>query len=236
MKRIYTFSGFIFFIMLFSLLTTHASAQESPQGLDLQINVNVPAMASDYHFNGDYWLHYWAIGVPAGIGLDLVFGYRWTHFGIYLSQEIGGVFSSDPFDKESEWGYEDTHDAWFLGGTYLEGMGFIQVSDKLEMNIGLGAGMMYSSRDRVPDSSGSSGGYVVETPDKRKGYAFAFKFVWGMTYYFMQNLGFGFNLNYDLGIASGSSYNDYCTKGRKKCSETDLTHVFNPGVHLDVRF
>ena len=176
MKRICIGCTCIFGALVFSLLSTNASAHVSEPGLDFRASLDVPIEI-----------------LVAGIGLNLNFGYRWAYAGIYVSQDLDFIFSNDPFSKDDYWGYEATHDVWFQGATYLTGLGFIPISDNWEMFLGMGIGVMYYSNDLIPDPD-------VDDDTVSNPFDLSLKFMFGMTYYINERFGIGFNLNYSLTI------------------------------------
>lgn len=119
-------------------------AQAAHTGGDFRAGVRIPIInIAGASVGGDVA----SIELPdetwVGVGLSLSIGYRWTYFGLYLDQDIEGVWpTGDAKD------YYDG-DGRFYGGTYFMLRGLIPIIDKHLIDIGWGMGAVYSDKKGI---------------------------------------------------------------------------------------
>ena len=115
-----------------------------------------------------------------GIGASLSIGYRFMFMGVYLEQDLEGIF-----------GEKDFADSRFLGGTYLT-FRVIGTFNTIELEAGFGLGAMYMASTQ-PDIMIDCDGHAESAA------SFAMKFTIGATARFGE-VGISLHLDYDLGI------------------------------------
>ena len=193
-----------------SLVATNAYAETLWEGLEMRVGVSAPVVDShtkigdaDYEHADDIW---------AGFSGTLSFGYRWGQYGLYLDQDLGGIW----------WQGEGDLDPAFIGGTYVTFRGLICARHDVEIDLGFGVGTMYSGGDK------NKGTVIVGNKDGDHSAAFAMKFEFGLTYYLIPNtVGVGVTLDYNLGL-NFFTMEDVDIK--------HLIHHINPGLHVVAQF
>ena len=145
----------------------------------------------------------------AGVGVTLSIGYRFMFMGVYLDQNLAGIFGEQNHDYEY---------SRFLGSTYVTFRFFKTISMfEFEGGVGLGAMYMVSAHpDIMLDCDGLASSAA----------SFAMKFTIGSTARF-GGFGVGIHLDYELGI-NPQTYGKY--------NITQLLHSFQPGIHMLYKF
>ncbi|MBO4350427.1 MAG: hypothetical protein J6A01_05710 [Proteobacteria bacterium] len=213
-----------------AFVATDAQAETGWEGLEMRVALTAPVVdghskfvlkgsteyvevkkESDYKHNDDVW---------AGFSGTLSFGYRWGVFGLYVDQDMGGVW----------WTGKGDRDPVFIGGTYLTFRGLLGLRHDVELEFALGAGTIYSGGDKDKTDK------IISNKDGEHSAAFALKFGFGLTYYLLPNtIGVGINLDYNLGL------NIYSTEinlgvARIDGTQYNLIHHVNPGIHVIAQF
>lgn len=203
----------LFFVTLFA---SHAMANPrlSNSGFDVRAGLGVPILLVDEVLIDK-------TAKFTGITLTLAAGYRWPNFGIYLEQDIGGVWLVGDLAKDIPSEHKDR----FLGSTYLAFNYFAHILPELELIFGTGVGVMYGAGDgknynRIFASNKIDGGDA----------AFAFKFKLGIGYYFSAFMGAGFNLDYHMAINWG--FSDYDDDWGMSTTSFQLVHNIVPSLQV----
>ncbi len=225
-----------------------ASAQASKEGVDLRIALNYSHVFFEQNMTQTRTA---GMSVnPAvsvfdhseqlmGFGGTVSIGYKWHYVGLYLDQDLGGVY---PRDEELQ-GYKDTN--WhFLGGTYLVVRVSPPVSDIFEMDLGFGAGMMYSDGDALskrqptvenPNPSSDSIVPIIINGDGKAFISFSMKASFGFTVYFTDIFGMGLDFDYTIAFNRAKSEPEF-TPFKYKVDIDNYVHYLKPGLHFRLRF
>lgn len=184
MKVLKSFLGILaFWGILLGVGVGECFAQAAHTGGDFRAGVRIPIInIAGASVGGDVA----SIEMPdetwVGVGLSLSIGYRWTYFGLYLDQDIEGVWpTGDAKD------YYDG-DGRFYGGTYFMLRGLIPIIDKHLIDIGWGMGAVYSDKK----------GIMGDGKDGHVG--FGMKADISYTYFINELVGVGLNIDYTLGL------------------------------------
>ena len=209
-----------------SLVATSAYAETDYHGLETQLAITGAIVdqhlgfgyAPDYEHSEYLW---------AGINGTISIGYRWGRVGLYVDQDLGGVWWTGEI-KDGE----EKPDPAFIGGTYLTLRGLIPARKHAEIDLGLGFGAMYGGGSR------EKGSCLVLDENLNRSAAAAFKFEIGLTYYFTANIGLGINLDYNLGLNIFEVSSSTCEMfGEYDCDRVNhLIHQINPGIHVVAQF
>lgn len=210
-----------------AFVATDAQAETFWEGLEMRIGVTAPIVDNHVKYEldskyGDFDSGYKHTpeDVFAGISGTISFGYRWGIFGLYLDEDLGGVWYTGDTEGDNE--------AIFVGGTYLTFRGLLGLRHDVELDLGLGLGMMYSDDNH---------GALITNKDGDAAPCFAIKVGVGLTYYLIPNtVGVGINFDYSLGlnIVSDSRVNGLV--GEVKGTMYHLVHYMNPGIHVVAQF
>ena len=199
------------FCVFFSIQSAMA-APDSDSGLELRLGLNAPVFKAtidgDIDFKSD-------TDTIAGFGMTFSLGYRFMFMGVYLEQNLAGIFGEQNYD------YEDSR---FYGSTYGT-LRFIGSFDWLELEGGVGLGAMYmvsAHPDIMLDADGSASSAVC----------FAMKFTIGATARF-GGFGVGLHLDYELGINPQSFE---VPPMIPKVDVMQLLHNVQPGIHFLYKF
>ena len=220
--------GFAFLLFAFySLFSANAFAQAGATGFDLIGGLYVPVLDQDVKFSGGNMTTTVTSEDPmVGIGGAIAFGYKWQYIGVYVQQDLGGVWltgdDADAADKT------DSNYGWFLGGTYAVLRGMYPVNSQFQVDVGVGLGVMYGDGDDAKD--GLKKDYKFPLISDKHGdpsAAFAMKFAFSGTYYFAGNMGVGLMLDYNLGV---KTYKDGGIEVKR------YLHQVNPGFHFRMNF
>ena len=193
MKRISLAALAFLFTCLFGV--SAAFAQTDVPGMILQANIQVPVYkgASVSLGNEEIEVNVGALKA-AGPGLDLVFGYKWVHFGIGIEQQLDLLVATSNA-MPAKWKIDDDgpnfiekNDPIFHGATYLYLMEFITINSDAWISIGQGIGAAYGS--------GKNYLFVTDTDA-----AFAFKLDLGFTYFLFSQYGLGVDLEWAGALA-----------------------------------
>ncbi len=232
----------------FLMVPAMASAQASKSGVDLRIALNyshvffeqntTQTLTAGNSVNAK-------IGVfdhseeLMGFGGSVSIGYKWQYVGLYLDQDLGGLYPRD----EKLQGYKDTN--WhFLGGTYLVVRVSPPVSEIFEMDLGLGAGMMYSNGDALserhptaenPNPAADSIIPIIINDEGKAFISFSMKASFGFTVYFTDIFGMGLDFDYTIGF-NKVKYEPEITPFKYKVDVDNYVHYLKPGLHFRMRF
>lgn len=175
-----------------------------------------------------------------GFSANLSFGYRWKYVGFYLDQDFGGVWIN--YSNEI---YRDGS-SWFVGGTYVVARGIYPLLDNMQVDLGFGLGVMYTSGDQMRLDFGSDHKFpILYNDDLDPSAAFALRLGLAFTYYMYDNIGFGIHFNYGVGFKHHKynvNNNDVTSIGKSELADsfnheyTEILHNMDPGAHIVVRF
>lgn len=210
----------LFFVLLIFLtvafISTNAFAQAGKEGFDLRIGLGADIAIlngrfdlNSFGYDNNKDAHY------VGLLGKLEFGYRWNLAGIYLQQDLGGVFyTDDEYDAVDATGK-------FFGGTYVIGRGIYPIFDNFQIEFGFGLGVMYSGgKEKTRD-------LLFSNEDGKAAAAFAIKLGFSAAYYITNNAGIAFFLDYNYGVRK-NNYGSLVT--------TLNIHNVIPGVQYVMRF
>ena len=169
-----------------SLVATDAFAETGWNGYDLRVSVTAPIV--DQHTKLDFenlvpegYEH--ASDVWAGFGGTISLGYRWGVFGLYVDQDLGGVWWTGEFDVKPT----------VVGGTYLTFRSFLVLIENVEIDFGIGLGTMYSGGKAQEN-------VLIFNKNFERSSAFAIRVGASLTYYVTKSIGVGINMDYSLGL------------------------------------
>ncbi|MBO4349361.1 MAG: hypothetical protein J6A01_00245 [Proteobacteria bacterium] len=163
-----------------------------------------------------------------GVSGTLSLGYRWTIFGLYVDQVIGGLWWTGPTSELEGYRYDD---ASFLGGTFLTAK-FIAPLGSTEVDLGFGLGAMYSAGPNWGDIDYNKGYTIIIDKDMDPSAAFAVRFVFGFTHFFGKLIGIGLHLDYN--VAFNFVKPNKAIWGNVSNFESTV-HQFNPGLHVQIK-
>ena len=220
----------VFLVFMLCLFCTNAFADGADDGgLDLRFGlaadvlrvvptVSASAMGMSYTESGD------AVNFDGLMG-QISIGYRWSMGGIYLTQDLGGVWLN-----ESGEDYENgIKKGRFLGGTFIEGRFIIPATYNFQIDIGAGVGIMYGhgtkrdSDDYTPSLIYNDRGDPSVAP--------AFKVGLSLLYYITPNFGLGVFCDYNYAFKIFEDYEDGFDM-----KITMNYHVVNPGILFMAKF
>jgi len=214
----------LLFVFTLCFFGSNAFAQAAEEGFDARvglsgniINITTDISTSLGSFESDKNADY------AGLAGKLMFGYRWEYVGVYIDQELGGVW----YDGDSDYINDVGH---FIGGTFLVGRGIYPVSDSFMIDLGLGIGVMYAAGDSPTKYDGNPEDYVaplIINKDGDPSAAFAIKLSFSLDYYFTDMIGIGIYVDYNYAFK---------TLERGGSDITYNYHVVNPGIQVLARF
>ena len=177
-------------LLVFSLclFSTYAFAEGANEGgLDLRFGLagDVLRLKYDISLSGG--------GVTASDSSDyahyngmmgkFAIGYRWSMGGIYLEQDMGGVWYDD---------HDVNGESNFLGGTFLVGRFILPATDSLQFELGAGVGLMYGSENDSKDIPS-----LIVDKEGNPSVAFAVKATLGMNFYITRSFGMGVFCDYN---------------------------------------
>ena len=199
-----------------SLVATDAFADASHEGLEFGLSLNVSIVTGSVEVDGSS-----ADFKETMVGFDgrLSIGYRFQWFGIYLDQDLGGIWVVGDSEEDDYFDEDEGDDKGvFLGGTFVTARGILPLMENaLEVNVGLGLGMMYGGGDKS----------VILNDEGDPSVAFALKVTAGLTYYLTDSIGTGITFDYNV------AFNNIKVAG----TEIKRTiHSINPGLHIRAQF
>ncbi|MBO4350726.1 MAG: outer membrane beta-barrel protein [Proteobacteria bacterium] len=152
-----------------SLCAADAYADAVHEGFDARLGISALILAHSGPGAGDTM-----IGVNGTISL----GYRFQRYiGVYVDQDLGGVWSTSGGDD-----YDEESSGAFHGGSFAVVRGiFGAYYDDIEFSVGGGPGAMYGAGD------GSDA-------------CFAIRLTAGFAYYVTDSIGIGVGIDYNLGF------------------------------------
>lgn len=229
--RIRIFLTTVFILCSLCLFSAHAFADSAAEGgLDLRFGLAADVLrivpkadasyqGMSYSVTGDT-IHF------EGLMGQVSIGYRWSMGGIYLTQDLGGV-----------WLHENNEDyknapskGRFLGGTFLVGRFIIPATDSFQIDIGAGVGLMYGHETK----RGSDTEYtpsLIYNSDGDPSVAFALKVGISMLYYITPSFGMGVFCDYNYAFKKYDGLEDSI-----KLKLTNNYHVINPGIQVMMKF
>ena len=163
-----------------------------------------------------------------GASGTLSVGYRWTAFGLYVEQVMGGLWWTGPTSELDGYKYDD---ASFLGATFLTAK-FIAPLGSTEVDLGFGIGAMYSAGPKWGTADYNKGYTIIVDENMDPGAAFALRMVFGLTHFFGDLIGIGLHLDYNVGFNFVKP--NKAVWGNIKNYESTV-HQFNPGLHLQIK-
>ena len=156
-----------------------------------------------------------------GVMGKIAIGYRWNMGGIYLEQDMGGLW----YGEDSESAAAD-----FLGGTFLVGRFILPATDSLQFELGAGVGMMYGAEDRANGRMS-----LIVDENGNPAVAFAVKATLGMNFYITRNFGMGVFCDYNYAFKQYSA--TQTVSGIRVTGEiTAHYHNVTPGVQFMLKF
>lgn len=213
------------------MLPTIAFAQASKEGVDLRISVNYGHVFYEQHVPEA------AIDVDdlsedfGGIAGSVSIGYRWQYIGLYLEQDLAGL-DHDDFCWCT--GYQIDKGWHFLGGSYLVVRASPSVTERFELDMGVGAGVMYTT-GHDDSNFGTAGAMVpiILDDEGKASVALSFKASIGFTVYFTDIFGMGAHFDYTLGLDKMKYVDDV---DGTVVRMNNYIHFLNPGIHFLMRF
>ncbi len=217
--------------LVFLLIPAMASAQASSEGVDLRISVNY---ARFYYEQSVYDPMSTGDDLDKdmrGFGGSVSIGYKWRYAGLYIDQDL---YAIKPADYCWCIGYQFDDEKWyFLGGTYLVARVSPPITDRFELDLGFGAGVMYSNGDDlVPDMRTP----IIVNDDGKASAALSFKASASLTGYFTDIFGMGIGVDYTVGL-NKMKYEEEIDNGKiRKIRMNNVVHFLKPGLHFRLRF
>ena len=208
-----------------------ASAQASKEGVDLRIALNYAhifyeqsvqdsgQLESAEELNNDL----------LGFGGSVSIGYKWGYAGLYIDQDLDGV---KPIDKCWCIGYQFEDKWYFLGGTYLVARVSPPITEHFELDLGFGAGVMYSNGD---DLNPGASYPIIVNDDGKASVALSFKASASFTAYFTDIFGMGLFFDYTVGLNKMKYVAEACEFVRT-IKMNNVVHFLKPGLHFRMRF
>ena len=215
--------------LVFLLIPAMAFAQASSEGVDLRISLNY---AQVFYEQSVYDRMSWGEDLDkdlSGLGGSVTLGYKWGYAGLYIDQDLYGV---NHFDYCWCVGYEFGDEWYFLGGTYLVARVSPPITDRFELDLGFGAGVMYSNGDDlVPDMRNP----IIVNDDGKASAALSFKASASLTGYFTDSFGMGIGLDYTVGLNKMKYEKEYDNGNIRKIRMNNVVHFLKPGLHFRLR-
>ncbi len=214
----------LIFVFALCLFGSNAFAQAADEGFDLRVGIagDILRIKQEVSLGGflgaesDDTIDY------NGLAGKISFGYRWEFGGIYIDQDLGGVWYGG--DNEGD---DNGH---FVGGTFLVGRGIYPITDQFMIDLGFGIGVMYAAGDSMNDYDGDYEDFVaplIMNEDGDPSAAFAIKISFSLAYFFTDMIGAGIYVDYSYAIKTISQEGiDFTTK----------YHFINPGLQFVARF
>lgn len=215
------------------LLATFLFATSAYADIDIRagIDLTVAGISEDSAMieNGRIYRQHLEFEDPmVGASGTLSVGYRWTAFGLYIEQVMGGLWWTGPTSEIEGYQYEDSS---FLGGTFLTAK-FIAPLGATEFDLGIGLGAMYSAGPKWGDADYNKGYTIIIDKDMDPGAAFAIRFVMGFTHFFGDLIGIGLHLDYNVAFNFVKPNKNIW--GNVSNFESTI-HQFNPGLHVQIK-
>ena len=180
----------IVFLFSLGLFSANAFAQAYEAGMDLRIGVAADLLRVKSTIDTGVLRYDTPFINYDGFMGKISIGYRWAYGGIYIDQDLGGVWLN-------EGGAHD--DGHFLGGTFFVGRGIIPVSPQFQIDLGVGIGTMYGHGDKInedePDAEYNPS--LIVNDKGNPSAALAFKLSLSLSYYFSANFAMGVFCDYD---------------------------------------
>ena len=214
------------------LLATSLFATNAFADIDIRAGINFSAIGitedstqSDYY--GYYHRQHLEFEDPMiGVTGTLSLGYRWSIIGLYIEQDIGGLWWTGYTSTVEGYNYED---ASILGGTYAT-VKLILPLGSTDIDLGLGLGAMYSTGAKHDEPQDSYAIIIDRNMDPSA--AFAIRFTMGFTHFFGDFIGIGLHFDYNVGF-------NYVTPNRAIWGDIrnyeSTVHQINPGLHLQIK-
>ena len=126
------------------------------------------------------------------------------------------------------------HDEWyFLGGTYLVARVSPPITDRIELDFGFGAGVMYSNGDNLELDVYHP---IIVNDDGEASVALSFKASTSLTVYFTDIFGMGISFDYTVGL-NKMKYETEDPEGTlRQIKLNNVVHFLKPGVHFRLKF
>lgn len=205
--------------------TLKADDNKTVNGFEMRLGFSTPIGMADTQWvnpKTNQTAEYLNIGFTMGLEL----GYRWSHFGLYLQQYLGGsVYKGDNFDKlyltddyVADISLENGTTSFF-GSTYIAGKGFIG-NQTSSFVISFGVGLIYGSKEILPIDS-------LEILEDKVYYGLALKAGIGYEYRMTSNSSFGIHIDYAPYMLSGFFKGKFISK---------FIHTVQPSVHFGYTF
>lgn len=261
MKKFVTLFVALFCLMTFGFVND-AQAQAAKEGFDARVGLSAGIMdlgIKNPDFSNAEMTQNHAL---AGLGTNLMIGYRMKYVGGYVNLDLGGLFDNVRYDDDKRNEYADcdkyegkakdaceNHNAGgFIGSALIEVHGFYPITDKFQIEGAFGMGVIFSENNayrkadddkfgRLTIIEPDSTDYIKSGKDEDKGHAaaFALKFGFAGTYYITDMIGVGLHVDYVLGIKNYGASDDDDDEEREGKQRIKYHHVM-PGIHARVRF
>lgn len=216
--------GLVFSLFLTLLFAPNAFAQAGQGGIDIRLGLGAHALTADVNMSvsGDSSSYLdsgassdnWLAG-PVG---QISIGYRWQNFGIYLDQDLSGLWSTEGGEGQGA----------FMGGTFVTVRGILPVRDRLQIDLGIGLGALYGAEtDEMPS--------IVANRKGEPSAMFGLKGSFYLTYYINRAFGIGLHLDYIFGVNKFSDEEEILGI-TMKAEMTLYYHNLLPGLHAVIRF
>lgn len=215
----------------FLMIPVTASAQASKEGMDLRIALNYAHVFYEQSIqdSGQFEDAEELDNDLFGFGGSVSIGYRWHYAGLYIDQDLDGVKLIEPC-----WciGYQFGSDWYFLGGTYLVARVSPPITDHFELDLGFGAGVMYSNGHEL-----NPGFYhpIIVNDDGKASVALSFKASASFTVYFTDIFGMGLFFDYTIGLTK-MKYEEETDGVIRTIKMNNYVHFLKPGLHFRLRF
>lgn len=211
----------IVFLFSLGLFSANAFAQANEAGMDIRIGVAADLLrlkstidTGSLRYETDF------INYDGFMG-KVSIGYRWAYGGIYIDQDLGGVW----FNEGDTGGKKEAH---FLGGTFFVGRGIIPLSSQFQIDLGIGIGAMYGHGDKFneddPDADYKPS--LIVNDKGNPSAALAFKLTLALAYYFSPNFAMGVFCDYDYAFKVFDDKVTYMDYGY---------HVITPGIQVTLK-
>ena len=194
-------------------------------GSDLRISVGAPIAFQVFknRVYNPYWysqFNHDNTYLMTGINATISIGYRWQYIGVYIDQELQYADMIHTDDG-------GTGDSGFIGGTYLMFRGIIPINQKIQLDVGMGPGIMYSPviiyKSYMHEAYGTK-----HAPH----YVFGAKSSVAFLYYFSDVFALGFSIDYSFGILQNYQYQEFDEPNSSyyKVEQGRMFHNLNPGL------
>ena len=209
-----------------------ASAQASAEGFDLRIALNYAHIFYEQSVQ-DSGFFYDVDDLENdlyGFGGSVSIGYKWRYAGLYIDQDLYGV---EPLDYCMCIGYQFNDEWYFIGGTYLVARVSPPITERFELDLGFGAGVMYSNGDDLYPGLYNP---IIVNDDGKASVALSFKASTSFTVYFTDIFGMGISFDYTVGLNKMKYETEESDGVIRTIKMNNVVHFLKPGLHFRLRF